>query len=47
MMNVERLRIHKHGTRTAAFGWKRKDLLVTDKRFHVFAISEQKFSPDT
>lgn len=47
MMNEERLRIHKHSTRTAAYGWKRKDPLVTDKRFHVFASSEQKFSPDT
>lgn len=47
MMNVERLRIHKHGTRMAAYGWKHKDPLVTDKRVHVFASSEQKFSPDT
>lgn len=46
-MNVERLRIHKHATRTAAYGWKRRDLLVTDKRFHIFASSEQKFSPGT
>lgn len=47
MMNVERLRIHKHGTRMAAYGWKGRDLLVTSKRFHVCAGSEQKFSPDT